>query len=67
MLGRAGTRATGPLEREGFCEKSMGLARGYEYAILDNADRARGMGERVLWLKQDQTPGIVIGAIGSMR
>ena len=39
MLGRDGIRG-------------MGLARGHEYAILDDADRARGMGQRVLWLKQ---------------
>ena len=67
MLGRAGTRATGPLELRRILRKSMGLARWYEYAILDDADRARGMGQRVLWLKQHQIQGIVIETIGSMR
>ena len=52
MLGRAGTRATGPLALRRILRKRMGLARGHESAILDDADRARGMGQRVLWLKQ---------------
>ena len=67
MLGRAGTRATSPLELRRILRKVVGLARGHEYPILDDADRARGMGRRVLWLKQHQIQGIVIEAIGSMR
>ena len=67
MLGRADTRATSPLEMRRILRRSMGLARGHQYAMLDDANRARGMGQKILWLKEHQIQGVVIEAIGSMR